>query len=123
VRKTGGYCGPGGAKYQRLYLYLIIFNYIIILMGSKRPWPRGSADIFSFKADASAADLRRGFEWKSMKIPQNQWKSMKIIENQWTSMKINKNQRDHQWKSMNNQWKSMKINEHHWFWRHRGLRR
>ena len=89
VRKTGGYCGPGGAKYQRLYLYLIIFNYIIILMGSKRPWPRGSADIFSFKADASAADLRRGFEWKSMKIPQ---KSMTINKNNWKSMHIHENQ-------------------------------
>jgi hypothetical protein len=37
VRNTGGYAGPGGAKYQRLYVSLIIFKHIIILMVSTRP--------------------------------------------------------------------------------------
>jgi hypothetical protein len=31
----------GSAKYQRLYLYVIILKYIIIVMGSTRPDPQG----------------------------------------------------------------------------------
>ena len=35
--KSFGMVVQGSSKYQRLYYYLIIFKYIIILMGSTRP--------------------------------------------------------------------------------------